>query len=91
MDKRCLSVVVMREAPKTPAEAIRLRQGKKIREYRQHWKKSQATLADELGVTKAAVSEWERGVSTPRQHLQLDIAKALHAPWSILFGLDEVA
>lgn len=87
----CLSITLMGNSPKTPAEAIRVRQGTKIREYRTHWKLSQGELAESVGVTKAAVSEWERGVSSPRPHLQVSIAKALKAPWAIIFGLDEAA
>lgn len=82
----------MRDAPKTPAEAIRRRQGAEIRKFRKFRSLSQAALAGQVGVTKAAVSDWERGASTPRQHLQVEIAKALEVPWSSLFGLDrEVA
>lgn len=78
----------MRDAPKTPAAAIRRRQGGEIRKFRQFKKLSQAVLADMVGVTKAAVSEWERGASSPRQHLQVEVARALDIPWSSIFGLD---
>lgn len=89
--QQCLSVVLVGNTPNSSAEAIRARQGRMIRQYRTTWKMSQEQLAESVGVTKAAVSEWERGVSTPRQHLQVSIARTLRAPWAIIFGLDEVA
>lgn len=91
IDKLCLTVVVLDRA-KTPAQAIREKQGKKIRDFRQFREQSQAVLAESIGVTKAAVSDWENGNSSPRQHLQVAIAKQLGVPWSSIFGLDgEVA
>jgi RNA polymerase primary sigma factor len=39
--------------------------------------KTQAELADELGLTRAAVSAWITGRSTPRPTVMADIAKAL--------------
>lgn len=92
MDKTCLTVVRMSEAPRTPSEALRLKQGGRIKEYRQFRKLSQSDLAAQVGVTKAAVSEWERGKSSPRATIQVEIARAVGAPWNVLFGLDsEVA
>lgn len=90
MDKRYLTVVHMTTGPKTPAERIRKKQGEQIRHYRTMYKLSQAELASRLDppVTKAAVSEWERGVSSPRRHLQVQLAREFSAPWSVLFGLD---
>jgi len=88
MDKRCLTVVLMEAAPKTPSHALRSRQGKRIKELRGFRKMSQTQLAEAVNVTKAAVSEWENGKSSPRQHHQVAIAKALSTPWSALFGLD---
>jgi transcriptional regulator with XRE-family HTH domain len=88
MDKSRLTIVIMDTASKTPGEALRRRQGGRIKDFRQLRKMSQSDLAGACSVTKAAVSEWENGKSTPRQHLQVKIAKALDAPWSALFGLD---
>ncbi len=87
-DKLCFTVVLMKDAPKTPAAAIRQRQGDEIRKFRGFRKLSQSGLADVVGVTKAAVSEWERGESSPRPHIQVAIARALDVPWSTIFGLD---
>ena len=88
MDKWCLTLVRMEPAPKTPAEGLRKRQGERIKLWRTTHKLSQAQLAEAVGVTKAAVSEWESGKSSPRQLHQVAIARALKTPWSALFGLD---
>lgn len=88
MDKQCLTLVLMGTPAKSPAQGIRQRQGAKIRDFRKLRQLSQQQLADAVGVTKAAVSEWENGKSAPRQHYQVGIARALGAPWSALFGLD---
>lgn len=88
LDKTCFTVIVTQPAPKTPAQAIRTRQGEDIRKFRDFRDLSQTDLANVVGVTKAAVSEWERGVSSPRPHLQVAIANALGVPWSSIFGLD---
>lgn len=88
MDKYCLTVVVMGQPSRTAGEAIRRKQGDMIRRYREAHKMSQTTLAKAVGVTKAAVSEWENGKSSPRPHHQVAIAREFKAPWSVLFGLD---
>lgn len=88
MDKTCLTVLIMAGAPKTPSERVRQRQGDTIVRYRKAHKMSQTALATSVGVTKAAVSEWERGLSSPRPAHQIAIAKTFNAPWSVLFGLD---
>lgn len=94
MDKTRLTVVLMGTAAKRPGEALQRRQGKKIKDFRTMPRPglpkgySQSYLATAVGVTKAAVSEWENGKSTPRPHHQVRIAKALGSPWSALFGLD---
>lgn len=96
MNKSCFTLTMITQPPRTPAAAMRVRQGNKIKEYRKLRKlsglpSSQQWLAAQCGVTKAAVSEWERGVSSPRQHVQLEIAKALNAPWYVLFAPPEAA
>lgn len=81
-----------------PAHRIRTRQGAQIREIRRFRKFTLRSLADcmcqqeGITVTSQAISEWERGESTPRQHLQVSLCRALDVPWSTIFGLDaEVA
>lgn len=77
-----------------PARALRQSQGSQIRQIRQLRQLTLRALAERMcdqpgvTITAAAISEWERGVSTPRQHLQLSLARALDVPWSTLFGLD---
>lgn len=77
-----------------PAARLRRRQGARIRELRTLRGHTLRALADAMcaqegiTITSAAISEWERGVSTPRQHLQVALARALDVPHSTLFGLD---
>lgn len=71
-----------------PAKRIRQRQGKAIRQVREMRGMSTAELAENIGVTVGAISQWETGRFSPRQHLQVAIAKALDVPWSTIFGLD---
>lgn len=88
MFKSGLIMVLMAAAPKSLDDVIRANQGRKIRQFRKLHDLSQAGLGAKVNVSAAAVSEWERGLSSPRPHLQVLIAKALQAPWSVLFGLD---
>ncbi|MEM9513676.1 MAG: helix-turn-helix transcriptional regulator [Actinomycetota bacterium] len=75
----------MDRAPKTPGDATRKEIGGRIREQRVFLGLTQAEVAEPLQVTKAAVSDWERGVSLPRQHLQVALAEKLNMSWSVLF------
>ena len=45
-------------------------------------------LAEKLQVTPGAISQWETGRFTPRQHHQVAIAESLDSQWSDIFGLD---
>jgi len=91
MFKECFTIIVIDQA-KSVDRAIRERQGAKIKQYRRTiLRESQEVFAARFGVTKAAVSDWERGASTPRPHLQVAIAKELNAPWSVLFSPEAVA
>lgn len=75
-----------------PAKRRRQRQGATIRKVRLMRGMSIAELAAACGVTTGAISQWETGRFTPRDDMQIRIAKALDMPWSTLFGLDaEVA
>lgn len=89
MVNQVLTLVFMGTASKTPQEALRLKQGAKIKQYRKFCGLSQTDLGKACGVSKAAVSQWENGESTPRPHLQIEIAKALRFPWNVVFGLDQ--
>jgi transcriptional regulator with XRE-family HTH domain len=69
--------------------AIRARQGAAIRDRRLALGLTQASVGAAVGVTKAAVHEWEIGKSTPRLHLQRGLAKFLRTTPSKLFSLDD--
>lgn len=94
MVRQCLTLVVMKPAPKSGSAGIRQRQGDKLRLFRLNKVVdgrvgvTQSDVAQAIGVTKAAVSDWEAGKSSPRQHHQVALAKYFGAPWSVLFGLD---
>lgn len=70
------------------AKRIRTQQGKTMREVRELRGLSIKELADSIGVTHGAVSHWECGRVSPRQHHQVEIARTLGVPWSTIFGLD---
>lgn len=74
-----------------PAKRLRLRQGAAIRTVRKMRGLTPAELATKIGKTPSAVSQWELGTYTPRQSVQVLIAKTLDVPWSMLFGLDDAA
>jgi transcriptional regulator with XRE-family HTH domain len=73
------------------AEAIRIEWGKAIAEQRTVIGKSRQWLADQLGISAAAVGMWERGETAPRPHHQAAIAKALMTTPRNLFKLDAAA
>lgn len=74
-----------------PAKRRRHRQGALIRKLREMRSMSISDLAEAVGVTPGAVSQWENGRFTPRDDMQVRIAKALDVPWSTIFGLDAEA
>ena len=96
MVKSGLTLIFMKPTPKTPASALRVKQGARIREYREVHKMTQAELGERVGelagapapITKQTVSMWESGTTTPRDVFQIAIAKALKCPWTVLFGLE---
>jgi transcriptional regulator with XRE-family HTH domain len=71
-----------------PAKRIRQRQGATIRKIRKMRGLSIQALAEGVDVSPGAVSQWETGRYTPRQDVQVRIAKTLDVPWSMVFGLD---
>lgn len=75
----------------TPAQALRLKQGERIREYRRFCKLSQEQLATAVGVSKAAVSQWETGQTSPQETSRVAIAHALGCPWHVLFNPERAA
>ena len=73
-----------------PARRIRIRQGENIRKARVLRGMTPAELAEAVGVTVSAISQWETGRYSPRQHHQLAICRALDVAHSFVFGLDVV-
>lgn len=59
-----------------------------IRKARQMKGITPAELAETVGVTVSAISQWETGRYAPRQHHQVAVARALDVPHSLLFNLD---
>lgn len=73
-----------------PAKRIRLKQGQAIRSTRLIRQMSVEDLAEMMDppVTPGAVRHWETGRYSPRQHHQVQIARALGVPWGVLFALN---
>jgi len=67
------------------AQQLRRQWGKAIAAQRQALGLTQQKLAEELNVTRQAVSAWEGGDAAPRPHIQVAIASALGVAWSVLF------
>ena len=65
--------------------SVRRQWGQAIREVRKSQKRSQAWLAQQVGVDQSAVSLWETGVRAPSLEIQLEIARALGIPARVLF------
>lgn len=80
-----------------PAKRIRQRQGARLRDTRRLRNLTLRQLADRMcaqegiTVTPQAISQWENGTTTPRQHMQVAIARALDVPPSLIFSLDTEA
>lgn len=77
-----------------PAKRLRQKQGVKIRELRKLHGLTTAGLAkrmceqDGITITQQAISQWETGQTTPRDHLKVSLANALRVTSSTIFGLD---
>jgi transcriptional regulator with XRE-family HTH domain len=86
-----MSVTVIGTEP-DPRKRIRLKQGRSIRQVRELRQMTIEGLAERVGVSAGAISHWETGRYSPRNHHQVAIAQALDVPWSTIFALDgEVA
>jgi transcriptional regulator with XRE-family HTH domain len=66
----------------TPAPGL----GETIRRLRQERNLSQQELADKIGVSNNAISQFERGVTVPGVFTFVDLAKALDVTYGVLFG-----
>lgn len=73
-----------------PAKRIRKKQGALIVQYRgfRGLTQEQLALRFDPPITDAAISQWENGHTTPRQHHQVELCSILDVPWSAIFGLD---
>lgn len=60
--------------------------GERLRELREEAKLSQAKLADLVGVSRNAVSQWESGETQPSSRRLASIAKALKVPVDSFLG-----
>lgn len=82
-----------------PAKRLRQKQGAKLREIRTKFRGlSAAEVAERMNeldgitITQQAISQWERGETTPRPHLQVAVCKVLDVHPSSIWNLDaEVA
>lgn len=72
-------------AEEDPVNTVKREWGRMIREQRCALGKSQAWLADQIGVDQSAVSYWEHGRRAPSVEKQLAIAKALGVAPRVLF------
>lgn len=61
----------------------------RIRDLRKEHELSQQELAQKLGVNQTAVSQWERGVTTPSSTVMLDLCKLWSVTPDFLLGLSD--
>lgn len=59
---------------------------KKLKEFRTAKRMSQAELGDVLGVTRAAVQQWEKGVNTPTLANLSELARFFDVALADLMG-----
>ena len=59
-----------------------------IRSLRIAKQMSQAELGDILGVTRAAVHQWEKGRSVPQLHHLQELARFFGVPLAVMLGSD---
>ena len=82
-----------------PAKRLRQKQGALLRQIRTEFRRktvAQVVAAmnalDGITITQQAVSQWERGETTPRPHLKVAICRVLDVHPSSIWNLDgEVA
>ena len=65
--------------------------GENIRQLRKLAGMTQAQLADEIGRTRAAISQYESGMIIPRMGVIEDLARALRVSASSLIGEAEIS
>ena len=62
--------------------------GGRIREARRNAGLSQEKLAEQIGVSRQAVTKWEAGQAAPSTENLLRLAEALHTPLETLLGTE---
>jgi transcriptional regulator with XRE-family HTH domain len=76
------------------ARALRKKQGAELRKIRKEFRGltlralAAKIRATGVPVTAQAISQWENGLSTPRPHMKVAVARALDFPPSMVWGLD---
>jgi len=73
------------------AGAIRKRHGAAIQRYREHRELSRKELAGIVGVHVSALTQWEKGVTSPSDVHRIALAEHLRVPVAVLFNLEPVA
>ena len=68
---------------------IRRKQGALIRFHRKTLDMTLQQVGNGLGVSKDAVSQWEKGLTSPTTPNQIALARILQVPWIDIFGLDD--
>ena len=59
--------------------------GNRIKTYRKKRHLTQKELAEKIGCAEMTISQWERGLYTPKADLRVALADALEAPYADLF------
>ena len=93
-----LMVIQLGHEP-NPAKRLRQKQGKTLRQIRVDFRQlsmvqvvERMSALDGITITQQAISQWERGETTPRPHLKVAICKVLDVHPSSIWNLDaEVA
>lgn len=71
--------------------AVEEKLGARIREARRARQLTMVELAEAIGVSQPAISQWESGLSPPGRDSLMKLAKILKVPMSVLLGEGETA
>lgn len=63
---------------------------KRIRQTRKAARMSQTELAERIGVSQGAVSQWEQGIAEPKSRQLCELAEALEVTADYLLGRTEI-
>lgn len=81
-----MTVLTLGKEP-DPAKRLRKAWGNNIMQLRELRQMSRDELANAVGVSSAAVGQWERGETAPRSHHQIAVADALNCEHSVVFPM----